>query len=175
VAFAIGSFPLILWQLVVGVTRRLPGVVVALPSLKSNLPLSDLDGLSVWHEARLEEEDIENIPNMAASDIVDLILNTRFPPHRIIDWVDQAILYTALGSAENIKNKDRREAFRENGIRTASSLMLLRSKLENEGQDAAAVTLTLPDELKNAVRVLGTSLVTNANLRLVQTWKALPT
>ena len=70
------------------------------------MPVSDLDGLTVWHEARLEEEDIENIPNMATTEIVDLMLSTRFPPDRIIDWVDQAIFFTHLGPDEEEKNKD---------------------------------------------------------------------
>jgi hypothetical protein len=48
--------------------------------MMSRLPLSDLDGLTVWHEARLEEEDIENIPNMANADLVELLLNTRLSP-----------------------------------------------------------------------------------------------
>jgi hypothetical protein len=54
--------------------------------MMSQLPVSDLDGLTVWHEARLEEEeDIENIPNMANADLVELLLNTRLPSERIID------------------------------------------------------------------------------------------
>jgi hypothetical protein len=72
-------------------------VVTGLPSLTTQLALSDLDGLTVWHEARLQEEAIETIPNMVMADVVDLMLYTRLPPDRIIDWVDQAILYTHLG------------------------------------------------------------------------------
>ena len=34
---------------------------------------------------------------MASADIVELMLNTRLPADRIIDWVDQAILYTTSG------------------------------------------------------------------------------
>ena len=70
---------------------------VALPSLSSQLPLSDLDGLTVWHESRFEEEDIENIANMATADLSDLMLNTRIARGRIIDWVDQAMLYVQIG------------------------------------------------------------------------------
>jgi hypothetical protein len=56
----------------------------------------------VWHEARFEEEDIENVANMASTDIVELLLNARMPPNRIIDWVDEAILYTYLGQGTSV-------------------------------------------------------------------------
>ncbi len=101
IGFVIGVFPRIAWQFVQGAFKALMRMLrlsdKILPSMESELPVSDLDGLTVWHEARLEEEDIENIPNMATTEIVDLMLRTRFPPDRIIDWVDQAILLTHLG------------------------------------------------------------------------------
>ena len=98
-SFAVGAFPLIIWQLVANMLKRLPGVFLALPNLAGTQPLSQLDGLSVWHEARLDEEDIENVPNLATADIVELMLNTKIAPNRIIDWVDQAILLMVLPPA----------------------------------------------------------------------------
>lgn len=95
--FVIGVFPRVGWQVIQATIKRVCSIVV--PSLQTQLPLSDLDGLTVWHEARLEEEDVENIPNMATADLIDLFINTRFPPDRIIDWVDQSILYTQPGAA----------------------------------------------------------------------------
>ena len=83
VGFVIGVFPRIAWQFIQGAWKALmqkSGLSAALPSMESRLPVSDLDGLTVWHEARLEEEDIENIPNMATTEIVDLMLSTHFPP-----------------------------------------------------------------------------------------------
>jgi hypothetical protein len=64
--FVLGVFPRVLWQILDSVFRRMVGRF-ALPSMRSDLPISDLDGLTVWHEARLEEEDVENLPNMARS------------------------------------------------------------------------------------------------------------
>src|SRR6185369_10887506 len=96
--FVIGVFPRVAWQIIQKITKDTFGFFLS--SLKTELPVNELDGLTVWHEARLEEEDIENIPNMATADIVDLMLNTRIPSDRIIDWVDQAILYTHLGPEE---------------------------------------------------------------------------
>jgi hypothetical protein len=97
IGFVIGVFPQVAWQIIQTAFSKTISFI-HLKSMESDLPLSDLDGLTVWHEARLEEEDIENIPNMATTDLVELFINTRFPPERIIDWVDQAILYTQLGA-----------------------------------------------------------------------------
>ena len=129
-AFAIGVFPKILMQLLKGALKKLPGVKAALPSAGTDkaMQLSLLDGLTIWHESRLEEEDIENIPNMATADIVELMLSTRFPPYRIVDWVDQAILY------RHVDNEVAREILRRKGIRFASALVAIyeadRLKLE---------------------------------------------
>ena len=78
VGFTIGVFPKVAWQIVQTAFRQVTGLVVQ--GLRTESPLSALDGLTVWHEARLEEEDIENVPNMATTDIVELFLNTRVPP-----------------------------------------------------------------------------------------------
>jgi hypothetical protein len=78
VGFTIGVFPKVAWQIFQTAFRQVTGLVVK--GLRTDSPLSALDGLTVWHEARLEEEDIENVPNMATTDIVELFLNTRVPP-----------------------------------------------------------------------------------------------
>src|SRR6266571_4504770 len=97
VGFVIGVFPSLAWQFLQAALKKITFAGFFIPSLSSQLPISDLDGLTVWHEARLEEEDVENVPNMATADLVDLMRQTRFPPDRIIDWVDQAILFTHIG------------------------------------------------------------------------------
>ena len=79
IGFVIGVFPQVAWQIIQTAFRKTTSFI-RLKSMESDLPLSDLDGLTVWHEARLEEEDIENIPNMATTDLVELFINTRFPP-----------------------------------------------------------------------------------------------
>ncbi len=161
VAFTIGVFPAIAWAYVQGLTKKLLNAGAIVPSLKTQLPISDLDGLTVWHETRLEEEDIENVPNMATVNFVDLMLNTRLPADRIIDWVDQAILFTHLGADDT--GEKRRAALRTCGIRTASAYV-----------KAAEDSQTL-DELKKAtneqVALVSTALETNPNLRLVQRWR----
>jgi hypothetical protein len=172
-AFAIGAFPLIVWQLVVGIVKRIPGVSVALPNLKTALPLSDLDGLSVWHEARLEEEDIENIPNMANADIVDLMLNTRFPPHRIIDWVDQAILDSAVGATGDDSAAARRALLRGHGIRTASALIEACRNGLPYGEAGDKLWAGWDADAQARVRATAAAIATYPCLPLVLTWRGL--
>ena len=48
--------------------------------------------MNVWYEARLVEEGIEEVQNLATSDIGNALLRTRIPPERLINWIDQALL-----------------------------------------------------------------------------------
>jgi len=173
VGFVIGVFPRVVWQVVQAAVKRFTGAAVLLPSLQAQLPISDLDGLTVWHEARLEEEDVENIPNMATADLVDLMIDTRFPAERIIDWVDQAILYTHLGPEKEEGDKPRqRDLLRMHGIRTASALVeaFYRSEQRNERQ---AFEKILESEGRSPMRPLVDALATNPNLKLIQTWRGI--
>ncbi len=93
-AFFVGFFPLVGMQLLQkGLTVQLRR---ALPTLENPYPLSDLVGLNVWYEARLLEEGIEDMQNLITANLVDVLLHTRVPVGRLIDWIDQAHLYLAL-------------------------------------------------------------------------------
>ena len=144
---------------------------ILFPSLEAQLPLSDLDGLNVWHQTRLEEEDVESIPNMATVDIVDLLLNTRIPPERIIDWVDQAILYTHLSQYHDLKY---RAKLRAHGIRTASGLLYAYERSECQ-LDRPIFEAILPHEPdgRSPIRGIAMALFTNPNLCLIQAWRGL--
>jgi hypothetical protein len=72
----------------------------AIPSLQSQYPLSDLDGMTIWYETRLLEEGIEDLQSLITANVVDLMLNTRIPVGRIVDWLDQAFLYIHLAPVE---------------------------------------------------------------------------
>ena len=171
--FVVGVFPRVAWQVVQASIKRVCSLAV--PSLQTQLPLSDLDGLTVWHEARLEEEDVENIPNMATADLVDLLINTRFPPDRIIDWVDQAILYTHLGPPSNTSNTPAlRELLRAHGIRTATSLVEDYNRSEfHRDREAFERIIPTAGNARNAMRSLVDAVGTNATLKMIQTWKGL--
>jgi len=173
VAFAIGVFPPVIWQFIQAVFKKLTFASVFLPSLESQMPLSELDGLTIWHEARLQEEDIENIPNMATTSLVDLMLNTRFSPDRIVDWVDQAILYTHLGpEADEAKPSEQRRAkLRAHGIRGASTLVATYEWSEHTDRDA--FEKILPPLERSTVRTLVQAVVTNPNLAMILAWRQL--
>lgn len=165
VGFVIGVFPEVAWQIIQTAFNKTVSFI-HLKSMESDLPLSDLDGLTVWHEARLEEEDIENIPNMATTDLVELFINTRFPPERIIDWVDQAILYTQLGA----NNKEFRDILRLRGIRTATSFLEVSATIKQQ-QEKSAADDTTSDNATEFDSSLAAALLANSNLALVQRWR----
>ena len=74
-AFFIGVFP----QIGVQVLKSALGKVLSgsVPSLSARFPLSDLDGLTVWDQARLLEEGIEDMHALATANLVNLLLGTR--------------------------------------------------------------------------------------------------
>jgi hypothetical protein len=178
-AFAIGAFPDIVWQFVGSAFKKLPGVGFVLPSLKTGIPLNVIDGLTVWHEVRFEEEDIENVPNLATADIVDLFLNTKFPPHRIIDWIDQAILLTHLGDDTLGANALEQTSYRElkkYGLRTATSFVQaweIAKGLSNEPSLFKGFDAAFSDDRKHEFWAIAGAIRTNPNFPLVQAWRGI--
>ncbi|HKR13861.1 MAG TPA: hypothetical protein VJT15_17485 [Pyrinomonadaceae bacterium] len=172
--FIIGVFPRVVWQIVGAVARKFGGFILRLPSLQTDLPVTDLDGLTVWHESRLEEEDIENIPNMATADLIEMLLTTRIPPDRLIDWVDQAILYTHLGP-EKSKTEGRREKLRAQGIRTGSALIESYARSVDRGDEKEFEKILTDNGGANRSPILSLidTMQTNPNLRLIQNWRGL--
>jgi hypothetical protein len=83
-----------------------------------DVALTRLDGVSIWIEARLIEENVENIESMATAPIEQLVIGTHFPVAQIVDWVDQAILYMHAGDCGQWFPH-----LRAVGIRTASDLL----------------------------------------------------
>jgi len=167
--FVLGVFPRVILQMIEAAAKALVPSAL-LPSVKSDLPISDLDGLTLWHEARFEDEDIENVPNMASADILELMINTRFPAHRLVDWVDQAMLYTCIG-AEN--KKERRDKLRFHGIRTATALTETYRQAKYKDDDAEAFEKILGTVPRSEVRSLIDAVETMPNARLVRVWRGL--
>ena len=126
-AFIVGFFPLVGLQLIQGVVSRVFGVFV--PSLKSDYPLDQLDGFDLWYQTRLAEEGIEDIQNLTTMNLVDVILHTRVPTGRLVDWIDQGFLMMHLVPTGKSKSDTADEevndrlALRRAGIRTASDLL----------------------------------------------------
>lgn len=165
-------FPRLGWQVIqAGIKKAIPDALI--PSLETKLPVSNLDGLTVWHESRLEEEDIENVPNMATADILDLTINTRLPADRLVDWVDQAILLTAIGPEKDVpEDKSRRQALFDRGIRTATALTETYARARNRGDDKE-LELILPVVGFLGLRSLIDSVEINPNLPLIRAWRGM--
>jgi hypothetical protein len=169
-SFAVGVFPLIVWQLIANALKRIPGHTIVLPNLEGTAALSQIDGLSVWHEARLEEEDIENVPNLVTADIVDLMLNTKIAPNRIIDWIDQALLLLVVPSRADRSDAAGIEVLLErNGIRTASALVAA-THLQHGATEP--VINHFPDPCRQQALALAQAVQLYPNYMLVQNWLA---
>jgi hypothetical protein len=108
IAFVIGFFPIVglqaLQRVVSKALRRL------VPPVTSDYPLDQLDGFNLWYEARLTEEGVEDMANLTTMNLVDVILHTRVPTGRLVDWTDQAFLLIHLDSTDRTElNTLRRE------------------------------------------------------------------
>ncbi len=89
-------------------------------TLSERFPLDCLDGINIYHRSRLMDEGVDNLENLAHSDLVDLVLDTRIPMGTLVDWVDQAILLLHTRSANAALGHD--EVLRDHGVRTATDL-----------------------------------------------------
>lgn len=121
-AFLVGFFPRsgFTW-----LRSMLPArLQAAIPQLESDYPLRDLEGLNIWYEARLIEEGVESMQNLCSASLVDLMLKTRLPVMRIVDWLDQAYLYVhlPLSPANREQPPPSLDRLRHLGIRTATDL-----------------------------------------------------
>jgi hypothetical protein len=103
-----------------------PDAAVA-AALADPLPLTDLQGIDLYDRTRLASEGVTNIEALAHHDLIELMLQTRIPVPRLIDWTDQAILHLHVGAAD-------RATLREYGIRTASDLVQAYTSATNKDE-----------------------------------------
>ncbi|MFB0534443.1 MAG: hypothetical protein ACETWR_05630 [Anaerolineae bacterium] len=117
--------------------------------------LSEIEGLSIWHQGRLKQEGIENVQNLATADVPALVIGTPFPVNQIVDWVDQAILL-AYASQEQF------EALEKAGVLRASDVLTTTSDDEglNDLADAAGLK-------KSELKVLSRALQSALNIKMV--------
>jgi hypothetical protein len=119
------------------------------------------------------------------------MVRTRFPPDRIIDWVDQAILFTHLGpDQEGEENQEgekkgkkqdggkksgsRKERLRLSGIRTATSLIKAFEAAQKKRDDAKEVDKILTDALGSPIQLFLDGIETEPNLALIRAWRDMP-
>jgi hypothetical protein len=82
-------------------------------------PLTELEGIDLYDRARLAEEGVTNVESLAHGDLLDLLLQTRIPPGRIVDWVDQAIFRLHLAT----DGQQLLDSLRRLGLRTATDFL----------------------------------------------------
>ncbi len=111
VAFIIGAFPSRGIQWFGRIADRVLG---SGSGGATSLPIENLDGISVWHAARLQQIGIDDAQNLAHADISKLLLTTQFDPQVIVNWIDQAMLY--------VKVESRLGNFHTAGIKTFTGL-----------------------------------------------------
>ena len=115
--------------------------------LRDRAPLSTVDGIDIYERLRLEEEGVTNLEALAHHDLIDLMLETRIPAPRLVDWVDQAVLQ--LYVPPQASGQDREAALDEElrgiGVRTATDLLQL---CDGEHTDEHVI-----DELRQISRV----------------------
>lgn len=189
IAFVVGWFPNagMQWLLRL-VARRLRGT---LPSLEPAYPLNRLDGLNLWYETRLLEEGVEDLENLVTTNVVDVLLHTRVPVARLIDWVDQGLLLVhlppepAVVDQPGVRHKTRihaatdsgrdhpRQVLRECGVRSATSLLRAVDKGRDPG-DVHALLAHLETRGLARSRVLTLCAVLAADTRLatVYNWQS---
>jgi len=193
IAFVIGFFPLVGLQALQRVTSRALRRFV--PPVTSDYPLDQLDGFNLWYEARLTEEGVEDMQNLTTMNLVDVILHTRVPPGRLVDWTDQAFLLTHLERTDRAELNQLRQADRQAdwppaagraplsgaqarlnlrrvGIRTATDLLKAFSVERDNGERA----FRMPDGLEpplppDQLRLLVTVLAAEPGLSPVWNWQ----
>ena len=140
-------------------------------------PLTELEGIDVYDRTRLEQEGVTNVEGLAHSNLVELILQTRIPAGRLVDWTDQAQLYvhlhqdvdredatTSSGDASSPDATDSNSndasssetdpllVLREIGIRTASDLLAAHTAACKRGpKDEEALLKTLGERNEQPV------------------------
>jgi hypothetical protein len=85
--------------------------------------LTQVDGIDIYESARLESEGITDIPSLAKSDLVSMMVNTRLPIERLVDWTDQAVLILLLDDGADEELDARMTSLRRLAVRTASDLI----------------------------------------------------
>jgi tetratricopeptide (TPR) repeat protein len=128
-AFSLGYFP----NLAIRWFGRISRTSVHERQRRSDaLPLSLIDGMSELHESRLQDEGIDNVQNLAAADIHELVEKTPYSAQEIVEWVDQALLYLYVDPGEI-------DSFRRAGVRSVTDFrdiwsgFSIRYKVQSDG------------------------------------------
>jgi hypothetical protein len=134
-----------------------------LAALDDPLPLTGLEGIDLYDRTRLSSEGVTNVEALAHHDLVELMLQTRIPVPRLIDWVDQAILHLHVTTQD-------RATLRNYGVRTATDLLLAAERAEDEQRGDAFRKILDPDGDGTRVRVILDTMADEEWLRQLRAW-----
>jgi hypothetical protein len=139
-AFGIGIWPETGIALLKDSMRQSKHLNNLFPSLSVAHPISDLEGISLYDRARLLEEGIESVETLAHHNLIELMLQSGIPTPRLVDLVDQAILYLHVtgvvrenGGGERIRGI---HVLRDAGIRNATDLLRVVAALDDRVEQA---------------------------------------
>jgi hypothetical protein len=162
ISFLIGIFPETGIALMQDFYKKAFGKIIK--SLDEEHPLTNLEGINLYDRARLLEEGIENIENLAHHNLIELLAKTRIPTTRIIDMFDQAILYIHLGlKAPELLAV--RQQLRTYGIRTATDLQQIKEKYLDILKDVSP-------NFDNKLRVIECALSDDEWMEYLKQWKS---
>lgn len=178
-AFFVGIVPETATAIIQDLLQQWGPVGKAVPSLGEDHPLSRLDGMTLYDRSHLLEVGIENIESLAHHNIVDIMLWTRIPTPRLVDFVDQAILYLHLRGPVVATERDgdsdaARKLLARHGIRTATDLertyALAAGRSPEEG-DRLLALLDSPDLPVHRLRVVLDAMGDDEWMINVRNWR----
>ena len=147
-AFLIGIFPDSgITAIQQAVKNASGGLKVAGPNLKEPFPLTELDGVNIYHLSRLMDAGIENLENLAHGDLIELMLDTRIPLGTLVDWIDQAILLLHIKGGDPEQAKTDLNVLRSHGLRTASDVEVARKAAKEMNEDEFLHLLGAPKDV----------------------------
>ncbi len=188
IAFVVGWFPDVGLRALFRIASR--AVRGPVPSVEPAYALNRLDGLNLWYETRLLEEGIEDLQTLVTTKFVDVLLHTKVPVARLVDWVDQALLLIHLPAEPLVADQEGllpgqrarkavdaaeghpRLVLRRCGIRTATGLLrALHSSRNSVAREALLRHLADKGVSRGEVLSLHDVLAADRRLAVVFNWQ----